>query len=61
MPPTSPDSLRIDSLGFDLRFGDPDIRRALVSGDEDPDVLIDRTLASVFEFRDRVRPHFLYR
>jgi uncharacterized protein YbbC (DUF1343 family) len=58
---TSPDSLRIDSLGFDLRFGDPDIRRALVSGSEDPDVLIDRELASVFEFRDRARPHFLYR
>ncbi|MEX0909158.1 MAG: DUF1343 domain-containing protein [Gemmatimonadaceae bacterium] len=58
---TSPDSLGIDSLGFDLRFGDPDIRRALVSGEEDPDVLIDRELASVFEFRDRARPHFLYR
>lgn len=58
---TSPDSLRIDSLGFDLRFGDPDIRRALVSGEEDPDVLLDRELASVFEFRDRARPHFLYR
>lgn len=57
---TSPDSLRIDPTGFDLRFGDPDIRKALVRG-EDPDALIDRELASVFAFRDRARVHFLYR
>lgn len=57
---TSLDSLRIDTLGFDLRFGDPEIRRALIRG-EDPDVLIDRELASVFAFRDRARTHFLYR
>jgi len=57
---TSLDSLRIDTLGFDLRFGDPGMRRALVRG-EDPDALIDRELASVFAFRDRARVHFLYR
>jgi len=57
---TSLDSLRIDTTGFDLRFGDPDIRRALVRG-EDPDVLIDRELAAVIAFRDRARVHFLYR
>ena len=57
---TSLDSLRIDTMGFDRRFGDPEIRRALVRG-EDPDVQIDRELASVFAFRDRARVHFLYR
>ena len=57
---TSLDSLRIDTLGFDLRFGDPEIRRGIVRG-EDPDVLLDRELASVFAFRDRARVHFLYR
>ena len=57
---TSLDSLRIDTLGFDLRFGDPAIRRAIVRG-EDPDVLLDRELASVIAFRDRLRVHFLYR
>lgn len=57
---TSLDSLRIDTLGFDRRFGDPAIRRALIRG-EDPDVLLDRELASLFAFRDRARVHFLYR
>ena len=57
---TSLDSLRIDTMGFDRRFGDPEVRRALVRG-EDPDVQIDRELASVFAFRDRARVHFLYR
>lgn len=57
---TSLDSLRIDTLGFDLRFGDPEIRRAIVRG-EDPDAQIDRELASVFAFRNRLRVHFLYR
>ncbi|HUR92572.1 MAG TPA: hypothetical protein VMY38_07855, partial [Gemmatimonadaceae bacterium] len=57
---TSLDSLRIDTMGFDRRFGNPAIRRALVRG-EDPDVQIDRELASVFAFRDRARVHFLYR
>lgn len=58
---TSPDSLRItDTLGFDLRFGSPEIRRALMAG-QDPDALMDREYAAAYAFREQVRKYFLYR
>lgn len=57
---TSLDSLRVDTLVFDLRFGSPAIRRALLKG-EDPDSLIDGTLPAVVDFRRRARDFFIYR
>jgi uncharacterized protein YbbC (DUF1343 family) len=56
---TSPDSLRIDTLAFDLRFGSPAIRRAIMSGG-DPDALLDREYQPVFVFREQARRYFLY-
>jgi uncharacterized protein YbbC (DUF1343 family) len=57
---TSPDSLVMDTLAFDLRFGSPGIRRAIMAG-EDPDALLDREFQPVFAFRDEARRYFLYR
>jgi uncharacterized protein YbbC (DUF1343 family) len=57
---TSPDSLRVDTLAFDLRFGSPEIRRALMAG-QDPDALMDREYAAAYAFREKVRKYFLYR
>lgn len=55
-----PDSLRLDTLGFDLRFGSPAARRALMRGD-DPDGVIDAQLAAVIAFQQRSRRYILYR
>lgn len=57
---TSRDSLRVDTLAFDLRYGSPAIRRALMAG-EDPDVLVDREYQAAFTFREQARRYFLYR
>lgn len=57
---TGGDSLRLDGRAFDLRFGAPDARRALLRG-EDPDGVIDRSLAAVNDFRVHARPYLLYR
>jgi uncharacterized protein YbbC (DUF1343 family) len=57
---TSPDSLRVDSLAFDRRFGSPSMRRALLEGG-DPDTLLDREYQAVFAFREQARRYFLYR
>lgn len=57
---TTPDSLRVDTLAFDLRFGSPAIRRALMAG-EDPDGLLDREYQPAYAFRDQARRYFLYR
>lgn len=57
---TSPDSLGMDTLAFDLRFGSPSIRRAIMSG-QDPDALLDREYEPVFAFRELSRRYFLYR
>jgi uncharacterized protein YbbC (DUF1343 family) len=57
---THPDSLRLDTLGFDARFGSPAARRALVRGD-DPDDVIDAELPAVVAFERRSRPYKLYR
>lgn len=56
---TSGDSLRITDLSFDLRFGDPSGRRALLGGD-DPDSVIDRAAPGVLAFGRAVAPFLLY-
>ena len=57
---TSGSDLTLDSRAFDLRFGSPGAREALLRGD-DPDGVIDRQYASVFQFRERTRRFHLYR
>jgi len=57
---TSRDSLRINERTFDLRFGAPRVREALMRGD-DPDAVIDREYRDAFEFRERTRRYLLYR
>ncbi len=57
---TSPGSLTVDTLAFDLRYGSPAIRRALMAG-EDPDALVDREYQAAFAFREEARRYFLYR
>jgi len=54
------DSLRIDTLAFDLRFGSPSARAALTAGD-DPDTVIDRQLSAIAAFAQWVRRYELYR
>ena len=57
---TAGSKLTIDNRGFDLRFGSPRVREALLRG-EDPDVLIDREYKSAYAFRERTRQYLLYR
>lgn len=52
--------LTIDNRGFDLRFGSPRVREALLRG-EDPDVLIDREYKSAYAFRERTRQYLIYK
>jgi hypothetical protein len=54
------DSLRIRPLDFDLRFGAPPLREALLRG-ADPDSLIDGEVQRVVAWQQRVRKHLLYR
>ncbi|HET7456080.1 MAG TPA: DUF1343 domain-containing protein [Gemmatimonadaceae bacterium] len=54
------DSLRLDARAFDLRFGSPAAREALLRG-EDPDAVVDRSLPDVVAFRDRARRYEIYR
>lgn len=56
---TAGPSLRINERSFDLRFGSPAVREALLRG-EDPDAVIDREYAEVFEFREKTRRYLLY-
>ena len=56
---TSPNDLKLNDRSFDLRFGSPRVREALLRG-EDPDAVIDRELRSVFEFREQTRRFHLY-
>ena len=56
---TSPDSLQLNDRAFDLRFGSPRVREALLRG-EDPDGVIDREYRSAFAFRERTRRYLLY-
>jgi uncharacterized protein YbbC (DUF1343 family) len=52
--------LTIDNRGFDLRFGAPRVREALLRGD-DPDVLIDREYRAAYAFREKTRQYLIYR
>ena len=56
---TSPTDLKINNRTFDLRFGSPADREALMRG-EDPDAVIDREYRPAFEFRERTRRYLLY-
>jgi uncharacterized protein YbbC (DUF1343 family) len=57
---TAGSKLTIDNRGFDLRFGAPGVREALLRG-EDPDVLIDREYKSAYAFREKTRQYLIYR
>lgn len=57
---TAPDSLRLTPRTFDLRFGAPEVREAVLGG-SDPDEAIDRTLAASLAFQARVRTLLIYR
>jgi uncharacterized protein YbbC (DUF1343 family) len=52
--------LTIENRGFDLRFGSPSVREALLRG-EDPDVIIDREYKSAYAFREATRQFLIYR
>ncbi len=52
--------LTIDNRAFDLRFGSPRVREALLRGD-DPDSLIDREYKAAYAFRESVRQYLIYR
>ena len=56
---TSHDSLVINGTSFDLRFGRPAIREAILKG-EDPDIAVARDDGAVAEWRRRVAPFRLY-
>jgi uncharacterized protein YbbC (DUF1343 family) len=57
---TAGSKLTVDSRAFDLRFGAPRVREALLRGD-DPDVLIDREYKAAYAFRERTRQYLIYR
>jgi uncharacterized protein YbbC (DUF1343 family) len=57
---TAGTKLTIQNRAFDLRFGSPRVREALLRGD-DPDVLIDREYKSAYAFRDATRQYLIYR
>jgi uncharacterized protein YbbC (DUF1343 family) len=52
--------LTIRNRDFDLRFGSPSVREALLRGD-DPDVLIDREYRAAYAFRESTRQYLIYR
>ena len=53
------DSLRVDTMGFDRRFGSPTLRAALING-TDPDAALDKMLPSDLAFERRSRRFWLY-
>jgi len=57
---TAGSRLEIRDREFDLRFGSPSDREALLRGD-DPDVLIDREYKAAYAFRERTRQYLIYR
>jgi uncharacterized protein YbbC (DUF1343 family) len=57
---TAGNRLTIENRGFDLRFGAPAVREALLRGD-DPDVLIDREYKAAYAFRDATRQYLIYK
>ena len=56
----NPDSLRINNATFDLRFGSPSIREAIMRG-EDPRPIMAREKAKALEFAERMRRYWIYR
>jgi uncharacterized protein YbbC (DUF1343 family) len=56
---TSGKGLTINNRSFDLRFGSPRVREALLRGD-DPDAVIDHEYRDAFGFRERTRRYLLY-
>ena len=52
--------LTINNRAFDLRFGSPSVREALLRGD-DPDVIIDREYKAAYAFRESTRQYLIYR
>jgi uncharacterized protein YbbC (DUF1343 family) len=56
---TSGSSLTVDTRAFDLRFGAPRVREALMRG-EDPDAVIDKEYREAYAFRERARRYLLY-
>jgi uncharacterized protein YbbC (DUF1343 family) len=57
---TAGSKLTIRNRDFDLRFGSPSVREALLRG-ADPDVLIDREYKSAYAFREATRQYLIYR
>jgi uncharacterized protein YbbC (DUF1343 family) len=57
---TAGDKLTLQPRGFDLRLGSPELREALLRG-EDPDVLIDREYKDAYAFREKTRQYLIYR
>jgi uncharacterized protein YbbC (DUF1343 family) len=57
---TAGDRLTINNRSFDLRFGSPAVREALLRG-EDPDVIIDREYKAAYAFREKTRQYLIYR
>jgi uncharacterized protein YbbC (DUF1343 family) len=57
---TAGSRLTIDARAFDLRFGSPQDRIALLRGD-DPDLIIDREYKAAYAFRESTRQYLIYK
>lgn len=57
---TAGSRLTIDPRAFDLRFGSPQDRIALLRGD-DPDIIIDREYKAAYAFREATRQYLIYK
>jgi len=57
---TAGSRLQINAREFDLRFGSPQDRVALLRGD-DPDVIIDREYKAAYAFRESTRQYLIYK
>jgi len=57
---TAGTKLTIRNRDFDLRFGSPQVREALLRG-EDPDMLIDREYKDAYAFREATRQYLIYK
>lgn len=57
---TAGTKLQIRNREFDLRLGSPELREALLRG-EDPDALIDREYKAAYAFREGTRQYLIYK
>jgi uncharacterized protein YbbC (DUF1343 family) len=57
---TAGSKLTIRNREFDMRFGSPAVREALLRG-QDPDALIDREYKAAYAFRDATRQYLIYK